>query len=177
MSRSCINCASPINTLRSHAKFCSPACRVSHHRVERRSKVLPAEMVTATRWVRHDSRKRPLSAVDGRMADWQLPSSWTTYEGAKRSPHGVGIGFVLGAGIGCWDLDHCITDGVLDSWAAEVIAGIEAPLWVERSMSGDGVHIFVRSEEAPAVKIRDGRNIEFYAQGRYIAVTEDRLEV
>lgn len=173
MSRSCINCAAPINTLRAHAKFCSPACRVSHHR----SKALPAEMVAVPRWVRHDASKRPLSAIDGASAGWQLPGAWTTYAEAKKSPHGVGLGFVLGGGFGCWDLDHCIVDGELLPWAREVIASIADPLWVERSMSGDGVHIFVRAEEGPAVKIRDGRNIEFYSRDRYIAVTFDRLNI
>lgn len=100
-----------------------------------------------------------------------------SYAEAKKSPFGTGLGVVLGGGIGCWDLDHCIVDGELLPWAADVIAGVEAPLWVERSMSGDGVHVFVHAPEGDAVKIRDGRNIEFYSQGRYIAVTGDRLEV
>lgn len=173
MNRACIMCHAPINTLRAGAKFCSGRCRVSHHRF----KALPAEMVTATRWVRHDASKRPLSATDGVSAGWQLPGAWTTYAEAKKSPYGVGLGFVLGGGFGCWDLDHCIVDGELLPWAREVIAGIADPLWVERSMSGDGVHVFVRSDEGDAVKIRDGRNIEFYSKDRYIAVTGDRLDI
>jgi len=89
----------------------------------------------------------------------------------------VGLGFVLGDGIGCWALDHCLVDGKLEPWAADVIAGITDPICIERSQSGEGVHIFVYAEEGPGRKIRDGRNIEFYSVGRYIDVTGDRLEV
>lgn len=109
-------------------------------------------------------------------AGWQLPGSWVSYAEAKKSPFGTGVGIVLGGGIGCWDLDHCIVGGELLSWAREIIVGIESPLWVERSMSGDGVHVFVHATEGDAVKIRDGRNIEFYSHSRYVAVTSDRLD-
>jgi primase-polymerase (primpol)-like protein len=81
---------------------------------------------------------------------------------------------MLGGGLGCWDLDHCLVDGRLAPWAAEVLAGIDDPIWVERSMGGDGLHVFVRAAEAPG--FRRGR-VEFYSRARFIAVTGDRFRL
>lgn len=95
---------------------------------------------------------------------------------ASESSVGAGLGFVLGDGIGCWDLDHCITDGALAPWAREAIEAIADPLFMEISQSGEGVHVFVRAPEGPGRKIREGeRCIEFYSAGRYIAVTGNAL--
>ena len=47
---------------------------------------------------------------------------------------------------------------------------------VERSMSGEGVHIFLPMAEARGRKIRDGEvSVEIYSRERYIAVTGDRI--
>lgn len=81
---------------------------------------------------------------------------------------------MLGSGLGCWDLDHCLVDGQLAPWAAEVLAGIPDPIWVERSMSGEGLHVFVHAPEAPGT--RRGP-IEFYSRARFIAVTGDRFQL
>lgn len=175
MSKSCIVCGRDIHSKRVDAKFCSGRCRVSHHR----SKALPTEMTAAPRWVVRDARKRPLVASSGRLASSTDPATWTTYAEAKKSPHGVGLGFVLGNGVGCVDLDYCFDGGAIEPWAADVIAGIPAPLFVERSQSGEGVHIFVLMDQGQGRVIRDGRNIEIYPpdSGRYIAVTGDRLKL
>ena len=70
------------------------------------------------------------------------------------------------------DLDYCLVGGRLADWAAEYIAGIsERIIFTEVSQSGEGVHIFIEAPEGAGSKIRDGRNIERYTAGRYIAVT------
>jgi len=95
---------------------------------------------------------------------------------AKESDAGVGIGFVLGNGIGCLDLDHCFTDGKLAPWAAEIVEANRGT-WIEVSRSGDGLHIFGLIEPAPGRKIRDGqRNVEVYSRDRYIALTGKPFE-
>ena len=98
------------------------------------------------------------------------------FRGCQQVNVGIGIGFALGDGIGCWDFDHCVAGGVLAPWAREAIAAIDDPLFMEISQSGEGVHVFVRAPEGPGRKIReDGRCIEFYSAGRYIAVTGNAL--
>ncbi|MFV8317130.1 hypothetical protein [Mycobacterium sp. 23] len=44
-------------------------------------------------------------------------------------------------------------------------------LWVERSMSGRGLHVFVH---APEEKGTVAEHVSFYSRGRFIAVTGDR---
>lgn len=80
---------------------------------------------------------------------------------------------MLGNGLGCYDLDHCLNGSDLSPTAAAFMAGIpERVLWVERSMSGTGLHVFVEAPEAPGWK-RNG--VERYTRQRFIAVTGDRF--
>lgn len=128
--------------------------------------------------MRRNAAKVPLDARTGRFASVTDPATWCSYEQARESSRGVGLGFVLGDGIGCWDLDHCLAGGLLAPWAREVLDGISDPLFVERSQSGEGVHVFVYAPEGPGRRIRGGaRNIEFYSTGRYIAITGDALKL
>lgn len=142
-----------------------------------RKPVLPAVMTTSERWVAWKPFKRrggwskmPIQA-DGRPASSTDPGTWTSLKalaGVKRR------GWVLGEGIGCIDLDGCITDGRLAGWARDVIRAHEVEaVWVEVSPSGTGVHVFLPMEPGRGRVIRDGRNIEVYPpdSGRYIAVT------
>lgn len=77
---------------------------------------------------------------------------------------------MLGGGLGCYDLDH-----VSDDEARSIITTIVEPVvWVERSVSGDGVHVFVDASEAPGW--RRG-NIERYTRQRFIRVTASRFTV
>lgn len=100
------------------------------------------------------------------------PRTWTTYTKAVRSGIGAGIGIVLGDGLGCIDLDHAIERGRLLPWAQDVLdQWKDQAVWVEVSMSREGLHIFAPMPESAGRKIRDGRNIEIYSRGRYIAVT------
>lgn len=154
--------------LRADAKFCSTKCRVYF---SRRKVPFPVEMTSRHRWVRRDSNKVPLTGA-GRYASSTNSKTWASFDFVSNSGVGVGMGFVLGDGIGCWDFDHCITDGKLADWAREALASItERVIFTEVSQSGEGLHVFVEAPEGKGRVIRDGRNIEFYSAGRYIAVT------
>lgn len=111
-------------------------------------------------------------AVNARVASVSDPATWSSYSEAKGSRVGVGMGFVLnGDGIGCLDLDHCISDGRMEPWAQDIIDA-NAGTFMEISASGSGVHIWGLLDDAPGRRIRDGRNIEIYSTGRYIALGE-----
>ena len=163
------------------ARFCSNACRQAAYRARRSG--VPECMRSRVRWVRWESRVRrgkttkvPLS-LSGRDLDVRDSRQWVSFDEARRSKVGTGYGIVLGDGLGCLDLDHCIVDGVIAEWAQSWIDGYrEDAVLIERSFSGDGVHIFLPMAEGPGRKIRDGeQNVEIYSRGRYIAVTGDRL--
>lgn len=122
---------------------------------------MPARMTDAARWVRADG-KRPIR-VDGRPASSTDPSTWSTFTDVQ-SGAGDGFGVMLGGGLGCWDLDDCFVDDRLASWAQRILDDAD-PLFVERSVSGRGLHIFVEAEEGPGS--RRG-NVEFYSCSRFI---------
>lgn len=168
--RTCGYCGAGLMLARADAKYCSAKCRVYASRQK-----FPAVMTDRKRWVRRTASKRPVT-ISGRPASSTDPATWSTYREAARSDAGVGLGFVLGDGIGCIDLDHCFEGGRLAGWALEIVESTDA-FFTEVSQSGDGVHLFVFAEEGPGRKVRDGRNVETYSWGRYIAVTGERLKV
>lgn len=170
-SRVCEGCGEPLGLYRSQARTCSARCR---KRVSRRGQ-FPEALTGRNRWVRRTASKRPVT-VDGSPASSTDLSTWSSFAEAKASTAGVGLGFVLGDGIGCIDLDHCFEDGELADWAKKAIESITEPIiFAEVSQSGNGVHVFIEAPEAPGRMIRDGRNIERYTAGRYIGVTGNRL--
>lgn len=156
--------------LRAGARFCCTTHRVYF---SRRAK-LPVAMTKKARWVRRTSTKRPIT-VTGRPASSTNPDTWAPFSTASKATIGAGLGFVLGEGVGCIDLDHCFTDGKLAGWAQEIIDRCP-PTFMEVSQSGEGLHIFGLLPEGGGRNMRDGaRNVEFYSAGRYIAVTGNRF--
>lgn len=112
---------------------------------------------------------------DGRSASSTDSSTWGSWSSVQRGS-GDGFGFMLGGGFACHDLDHCFDGGVLKPWAVEVLRGIPKRdvLFAERSMSGDGLHVFVRSPEAAGKRLGGH---EFYSRWRFIRMTGDFVEI
>lgn len=149
---------------RADARYCSGRCRVAAHRAE-----VPAELKRRERWLRHDS-KRPIT-VTGAPASSTNCRTWTTYDRADSSSVGDGLGFALGDGVACIDLDHCLTDGVLADWAEPIVAACRGT-YMEVSPSGEGLHIFGLAEVGQGHR-RNG--VEVYDRGRYMTVTKRRF--
>lgn len=150
-------------------RFCSNACRQKAYRA-RRPRV-PELMRSQRRWVRADG-KRPIQC-DGVQASSTNPATWSTYEDVMRSTAGDGYGVMLGGGLGCYDFDHCIdAEGRVSERVRALLQRIrpESVVMVERSVSGRGLHVFVRARESRGFR-RDG--FEFYSRGRFIRVTGD----
>jgi primase-polymerase (primpol)-like protein len=122
------------------------------------------------RWVNHDEAKRPISPTNGRWASTTNPRTWSTLARAReRSPR---VGYVLGAGIGCIDLDHAIRDDGTLTEGARALVDAYPGNWIEVSPSGRGLHIWGRAEERTGFrKAWRGQAVEFYSQGRFITVT------
>jgi hypothetical protein len=118
-----------------------------------------------------------------RKASTTDPQTWSSFERITRalpvaldawkeetpeSPGG-GIGFVFTAtdpfvGI---DLDHAVIDGVVESWAQEIVALINT--YTEYSISGTGIHCICRGTW-PAGRNRKGA-IEIYCQERFFTMS------
>lgn len=144
-------------------RFCSTRCRVATHRARR----IPAELTTRRRWVRHRG-KVPVTLA-GRAASSTDPATWASFDSVRRSTVGDGVGFVLGDGVACIDLDHCLVYGKPNDLARSVLARTTGA-YVEISPSGDGLHIWGTAPEQPG-RMRDG--IEVYSVGRYITITRN----
>lgn len=145
--------------------FCSGACRQKAYRVRARRQVSFAEGV-GRRWVRAVG-KRPVMP-DGSPASSTNPDTWSSFKSVQ-SGAGDGFGLMLGGGLGCYDLDHVIEDGVVEPWVRGFIESIpERVLFMETSMSGTGIHIFIEAEEARGS--RRGQ-IEKYSKSRFIRMT------
>jgi primase-polymerase (primpol)-like protein len=167
--RACEQCGAALAiTARRHARHCSATCR--QRAARRRRAEVPAELVALPRWVTHNARKVPLTP-GRRPASVTDPATWSEYRAVRQLPR---RGFVLGGGIVCVDLDHCVRpDGSLTPWAAALLAQCP-PTWVEVSPSGTGLHVWGRGDVPRGRCIRDGRSIEVYGGGRYITVTGRR---
>jgi primase-polymerase (primpol)-like protein len=149
-------------------KYCGETCR----KRAQRAAELPKELTSRARWVRRRG-KRPVTET-GFAASVTDSTTWTSYGRAKASKRGDGLGFVLGDGVACLDLDDVVTDGRLDPAAAKLLASLPAT-FTEVSMSGRGLHIFGLLPEAPGrVRTVGGIKIELYSRERFIAVTGKR---
>ncbi|WP_329151239.1 bifunctional DNA primase/polymerase [Streptomyces sp. NBC_01456] len=170
-TRRCERCDEQLGARHAHnARYCSGRCRVAAHRARR---TLPDELTSRPRWVRRTSRKLPIT-VDGDTASSTDPETWSRYRDAARSTAGAGLGFVLdGDGLVCLDLDHCLYGDRLAPWAQRIVDAA-GPTWVERSVSGDGLHVWGLGELPHGRRISVGTGtVELYGTGRYIAVTGD----
>lgn len=158
----CATCGTSIVWKNAQARYCSTRCRVTAHRNNglRQLQQIP-------RWVTWELKtKRPLTA-DGKPASVTDPNTWAPFTHVN----GKLTGFVLGDGIGCIDLDHCLIDGQPTPAAAQFLEQYPNH-YIEISPSGDGLHIWGHLDEAPGTKrITNGLSIETYSAGRYITVT------
>jgi primase-polymerase (primpol)-like protein len=124
--------------------------------------------------VRVSASKVPLR-LDGRPASSTDPAAWCSYQAAKLSAVGIGLGFVLnGDGVACVDLDHCLEGGQLVPWAVELLAMLPGT-YIEVSPSGTGLHVWGTGFTGAGRRIRDHRQVEVYGRGRYITVTGERF--
>jgi primase-polymerase (primpol)-like protein len=110
----------------------------------------------------------PLTAA-GKVASSTDPATWAPFSAVRSLPR---KGFVLnGDGIVCIDVDHCITNSVLEPAAAEWLAELPRT-YVEVSPSGTGLHIWGRGSVPVGRKLSfRGLHVEVYGTGRYMTVT------
>ena len=84
---------------------------------------------------------------------------------------------MLGGGVGCYDVDNVFGDDGPKLWLAEVLREIREPvIFVERSVSGRGLHVFVELPEQRGSRraVGDG-SVEKYSYGRFIRCGEPEI--
>ena len=150
-------------------RFCSGACRQRAYRARSKRRARFMELAEG-RWVRARG-KRPVM-VSGAPASSTDSSTWSSHAVVVASRAGDGLGVMLGGGLACLDLDDCFDEsGRLLQWGREAIDSLGGPaLFVERSMSGRGLHVFHEAPEGPGSR-RGG--VELYKKSRFIRTTFD----
>lgn len=178
----CEYCAGPLPLMvRSHARYCSAACKQAAYRSRRkatdlrlageRASRIPSELTSRARWVRYSSKKIPLR-TDGRFAAVDNPGSWSDFAAVDACSVGGGFGFVLTASdrIVVVDLDHAVEDGRVLPWAQRVVDALPVT-YMERGRSGAGLHLWFRGEVPAGRRIRKGEvAVEVYSDRRYMIV-------
>lgn len=138
---------------------------------------IPEIMMDLDRWLRWrliergDRMSKLPITTKGKAAKSTDPKTWTTFDKANSTWVGDGLGFALGGGIGCIDLDGAISeDGILQTWAKRILD--KAPeTFIEISQSGKGLHIWGFLPEGPGRNLRSkGLPVEIYSAGRFIAL-------
>ncbi len=124
--------------------------------------------------------KVPFNPATGHEAKSNNPATWGRYAPAAvlaKRDNMPGVGFMLSpdddlTGI---DLDDCRdpATGVLEPWAAEVIALAET--YAEVSPSGTGVRMFAQGKVVKATAFKPA-SVEIYGKGRYLTVTGQQVE-
>lgn len=183
---------------RADMRFCSPRCRTAVSRARSRKSVpapvenlpetptcpeqatsenpqeFPVRMTAAPRWIRRTANKVPLSATGGTATSTD-PDTWASYDDASESTAGTGLGYVLvGDGVGCIDLDHCLVDGHPTPAVAEFLSTLPET-FVEISMSGDGLHVWGTGVYLTSRKLRGEIAGEVIGSKKYVAVTGRRF--
>lgn len=143
--------------------------------------VMPGELRALPRWVVWKGAKVPYCATTAdSTASVTDPDTWAPFPTAQTAfEEGgyAGVGFVLnGDGIVGVDLDKCVSDGVPQSAAFDLLNRIGCQ-YVEVSPSGNGLRGFGYGDNIKGRRgILDGLNVELYSTQRYLTVTGHALK-
>ena len=163
--------------------------KVLEKRLNYLSETLPSEMRTLPNWVvfktkwnaeKDKKEKTLISPLTHRWAKPNDSSTWTDFETAKKfaiENNFEGLAFALNSdGITCIDLDHAIDkDGNL-SQLAKTCLNMSIDTYCETSISGNGVHIFVKDDVLENGKYKNraltaGGELEVYDNARIISIS------
>ena len=117
-------------------------------------KAIPTWCCYRTQWNEEKGKKDKfiISPIDGKWTSTKEPGKWVTFETAMkyaRENNCEGLSILLDKkyGITCIDLDKCIEveTGKLNERASKLVETLSGT-YIERSTSGNGLHIFVKDD-------------------------------
>ena len=150
---------------------------------------VPDEMKTRPNWVvvktwwnaeKGKYNKRPVNCNSdkGEYAESDNPETWTTFDNALKylkEKGGTTVAYALDGkdNISCIDLDHCYDENGQSSAIAKEILSKCGKTYVEKSVSGNGLHIFGKTGGMDIRTFSKDGDLEFYQKEHFIAMTGD----
>jgi len=124
---------------------------------------IPEELKEKNQWVLHKN-KIPYQIDGGKMAKSNDPNTWVSFDEAVeavRMLDGYGLSFALNSDYIGIDLDNCLDleRGKVKDWAKDIIEKLDKEAYIERSLSGTGVHIFLKKQRV--LKHKDKTQVNF----------------
>lgn len=150
---------------------------------------VPDEMKTRPNWVvvktwwnaeKGKYNKRPVNCNSdkGEYAESDNPDTWTTFDNALKylkEKGGTTIAYALDGkdNVSCIDLDHCYDENGQPSALAKEVLSKCGKTYVEKSVSGNGLHIFGKTNGMDIRTFSKDGDLEFYQKEHFIAMTGD----
>lgn len=135
-------------------------------------KARPNWVAVKTWWNEAKGRveKRPINCNTGDYAESDNPATWTSFENALKYARENGATTVAYAldgkdKIACIDLDRCYREGEQPSAFVDEILSKCGKTYVELSLSGNGLHIFGKT---------DGMDLRSFSERRGLGILSER---
>ena len=145
-------------------------------------KARPNWVVVKTWWNAEKDKynKRPVNCNSdkGEYAESDNPETWTNFDNALKylkEKGGTTVAYALDGkdNISCIDLDHCYDENGQPSALAKEVLSKCGKTYVEKSVSGNGLHIFGKTSGMDIRTFSKDGDLEFYQKEHFIAMTGD----
>ena len=142
----------------------------------------PNWVVVKTWWNAEKSKynKRPVNCNSdkGEYAESDNPETWTTFDNALKylkEKGGTTVAYALDGkdNVSCIDLDRCYDENGQPSALAKEVLSKCGKTYVEKSVSGNGLHIFGKTSGMDIRTFSKDGDLEFYQKEHFIAMTGD----
>ncbi len=150
---------------------------------------VPDEMKKRPNWVvvktwwnadKGKYNKRPVNCNSdkGEYAESDNPETWTTFDNALKylkEKGGTTVAYALDGqdNISCIDIDRCYDENGQPSALAKEVLSKCGKTYVEKSVSGNGLHIFGKTSGMDIRTFSKDGDLEFYQKEHFIAMTGD----
>lgn len=148
-------------------------------------KARPNWVVVKTWWNADKGKynKRPVNCNSdkGEYAESDNPETWTTFDNALKylkEKGGTTVAYALDGkdNISCIDLDRCYDENGQPSALAKEVLSKCGKTYAEKSVSGNGLHIFGKTSGMDIRTFSKDGDLEFYQKEHFIAMTGDGAE-